>query len=278
MTIQRAIVTSNAPAQPRRIEARGPKNLICLFCLMGFLAVVAQPTKAAIPVIDPSNLAVNVEKALQHLEMIKRMQLQIRNQMLMLENWKFTRLDDVLGDMQRIRRATGAPGTSGSPSNPAASGLSDSASIDTTYPINQNATHAPNLPGIENMREQWMRQQRQTIVRARTVQNVAYQQLSTSQARIDEYVQESNRAPGTTAAVQAGNEIIGTQIAQLQTLQALEIADAKAELERHAHRQARQSQSNHLRGFLFRDWLTQQGQPTTPAPKVKPVPNPFVIK
>lgn len=245
---------------------------VALACLVSVFTALAQPTKAAIPVIDPSNLAVNVEKALQHLEMIKRMQQQIRNQMLMLQSWRFTRLDGILIDMQRIQKAMGGSGSS------SGGGSLGTGSVNADYPINHSTTSPPNLPGVEGIREKWMHQQRQTIVRARTVQNVAFQQLESSQSRIAQYVRKSNQALGATSAVQAGNEILAAQIAQLQNLEALEIADAEAELERHAERQARRSQSRQIRSFLLRDWKTSQGLSKNTTSTIKPITKPFVTK
>jgi conjugal transfer/entry exclusion protein len=58
--------------------------------------------------------------------------------------------------------------------------------------------------------------------------------------------------------MQAGNEEVATLVAQLQTLQAQEITDARAEVERVARDQAEQAYAEQQRQAVRGDWNNPQ--------------------
>src|SRR6266481_3303934 len=74
-------------------------------------ATLASSAHAVQIVFDPKNLAVNIEQVLHHLEVIDRLEQHIRNQFRMLENWRFTRLDELLASMNLIRKALDEAGS-----------------------------------------------------------------------------------------------------------------------------------------------------------------------
>ena len=77
------------------------------------------------------------------------------------------------------------------------------------------------------MQSGWDQEERSVLVENRTVQNQTYLNLQPTAQRIQSYVEHSNSASGATSAMQAGNEEVATLVAQLQTLQAQEITDAR---------------------------------------------------
>ena len=72
--------------------------------------------------------------------------------------------------------------------------------------------------------------------------------------------------------MQAGNEEVATLVAQLQSLQAQEITDARAEVERDAQEQAEQAYAEQQRQAVRGDWANPQ-QPSTSLVNVFPLAN-----
>jgi P-type conjugative transfer protein TrbJ len=115
---------------------------------------------------------------------------------------------------------------------------------------------------MQSLRSGWDQEQRSVLVENRTVQNQTYLNLQPTAQRIQSYVEHSNSASGATSAMQAGNEEVATLVAQVQTLQAQEITDARAEVERNARDQAEQAYAEQQRQSVRGDWSNPQ-QPTS---------------
>ncbi len=177
---------------------------------------------AQVTVFDPFNYVVNKDQVRRHREVIERLDVQIHNQLLILENWAFTRLAPTLEAMRFVR----------APLDDAAEIFADTdlnGQLEAQYPIDPEAYADRDADDMAELRRAWLASQRSSVALARTVQNRVYTQMEPTQTRIDEYVTQSNEAPGPTAATQAGNEITATLIAQLQAIHAREIADSRAE-------------------------------------------------
>jgi len=202
---------------------------------------------AQLIVFDPFNYEVNTEQVQRHLEVIERLDEQIRNQLLILENWEFTRLAPLLEGMHFVR----------APLDDAAEIFADtdlSGQLAAQYPIEPKAYAQRDAADMEELRRSWLASQRDSVALARTVQNRVYAEMAPAQTRVDEYVTQSNEAPGPTAVTQAGNEVIAALVAQLQALHAREIADTRAELEREAQAQAEDAFTRQRHARLMRDW------------------------
>lgn len=202
--------------------------------------------KAQLVVTDPSNIAVNVEQVLQHLQLLRRVDAQIRNQLLMLQNWEFTRLDQILAESERLAEIMedAVVYRIDEPRN----------RLDGLYPIDPTRIQDFGVSDPSAARAVWAQQQRDAIVQARAIQNRASAAIPQSTERIEQYLKRSSASPGPTAAVQAGNELLGTLTGQVQTLAALEITAAREVLEREAARQAEQARTRFRRDSLMRDW------------------------
>jgi len=107
---------------------------------------------------------------------------------------------------------------------------------------------------VEALRRQWLESQRAGVLHSQDVQNRTSVEMPGTQARVGEYVRRSNSAPGQTAVLQASNETLATLTAQMQNLQALEIAQTRTELEADAHRQAQAAFHRQRRDALMHDW------------------------
>ncbi len=217
--------------------------------LMVTLVLTASPAaRAQLVVTDPGNTAVNIEQLLQHLQLLRRVDAQIRNQLLMLENWEFTRLEQIVSEMDALAEVFEAA---------VVYRRNDPRQrLDRIYPIDLTRIGSDGLRDVSSLRSAWMIQQRDAVVQARVTQNRAYAAMPRAARRIEEYLEESASAAGPTAAVQAGNEILGTIVGQFQTLQALEITAAREALEREAARQAEEARTRYRRESVMRDWPT----------------------
>ena len=114
----------------------------------------------------------------------------------------------------------------------------------------------------QSMRTGWDQEERSVLIENRTVQNQTYLNLQPTAQRIQSYVEHSNSASGATSAMQAGNEEVATLVAQVQALQAQEITDARAEVQRDAQDQAEQAYAEQQRQSVRGDWSNPQ-QPTS---------------
>lgn len=203
------------------------------------VAVLATSAQAVQIVFDPKNLAVNIEQVLHHLEVIDRLEQQIRNQFRMLQNWRFTRLDELLASMKFIRKALDEAGA---------------INLAGLYPIVAQAYAPLDANAVQFLKQQWLDAERGELIHAQTLQNRAVAAMAGTQRRVDAYVQRSNAAPGQTAVLQATNETLATMTGQLQSLQALDVAQARMELEEEAHRQAESALFRQRREALMKDW------------------------
>jgi P-type conjugative transfer protein TrbJ len=114
----------------------------------------------------------------------------------------------------------------------------------------------------QSMQTGWDQEERSVLIENRTVQNQTYLNLQPTAQRIQSYVEHSNSASGATSAMQAGNEEVATLVAQLQALQAQEITDARAEVERDAQAQAEQAYALQQQQAVRGDWANP-AQPTS---------------
>jgi len=206
------------------------------------VALLAVPTsKAADIVFDPTNFGANVDQVLHTLEILSRLDQQIRNQHRMLENWRFSRLEQLLASMSAIRQSVAAD-----------------AQVDLSgqYPIDAPAYAGLDAEAMEALRQRWLESQRAGVLQAQALHARTVSEMSGTQARVGEYVKRSNAAPGQTAVLQASNETLATLTAQTQNLQALEIAQTRTEVEAEAHRQAQAAFHRQRRDALMRDWPT----------------------
>ena len=217
--------------------------------LAALVTVLAAPTsKAADIVFDPTNFGANVDQVLHTLEILTRLDQQIRNQYRMLENWRFSRLAELLASMNAIRQ-TVAP----------------AAQVDLAgqYPIDAPAYAGLDAEAVEALRRGWLESQRAGVLHTQALHARTVSEMPGTQARVSEYVERSNAAPGQTAVLQASNETLATLTAQLQNLQALEIAQTRTELEADAHRQAQAALHRQRRDALMLDWPTGPSQQRT---------------
>jgi P-type conjugative transfer protein TrbJ len=146
--------------------------------------------------------------------------------------------------------------------------------LNSQYPSDPNSYANMTDASYQSMQTGWDQEERSVLIENRTVQNQTYLNLQPTAQRIQSYVEHSNSASGATSAMQAGNEEVATLVAQLQALQAQEITDARAEVERDAQAQAEQAYALQQQQAVRGDWANP-AQPTSSVVDAFPAANQY---
>jgi type IV secretion system protein TrbJ len=206
-------------------------------------------------VFDPTNFAEAVLQVADDVQMVDQLYQEVTNEVAMLKSWNFTQLPGILQSMNIWQQVFGQAGATYSSTDPGNT-------LNSQYPSDLTSYANISDTAIQSMRSGWDQEERSVLVENRTVQNETYLNLQPTAQRIQSYVEHSNSASGATSAMQAGNEEVATLVAQLQALQAQEITDARAEVERDAQDQAEQAYAEQQRQAVRGDWTNPQ-QPST---------------
>jgi P-type conjugative transfer protein TrbJ len=225
------------------------KKLI-LVALAG-IAFFPVSTRAAELVFDPANFVEAILQVADDVRLVEQFKMEVQNELAMLKSWNFSDLPGILQSMGVWHQVFGQAGATYSSSNPGPA-------INNQYPDDPSSYASMTDSQYQSMQSGWDQEERSVLVENRTVQNQTYLNLQPTAQRIQDDVNQSNSASGATAAVQAGNEEIGTLVAQLQALQAQEITDARAEVERKAQQQAEEAYAQAQRQAVRGDWDSPQ--------------------
>jgi P-type conjugative transfer protein TrbJ len=225
------------------------------------ILIVAATTLLFLPVaaradivFDPTNFVEAVLEVADDVEMVDQLYQEVTNGVAMVKSWNFTQLPGLLQNMNVWQQVFGQAGTTYSSTDPGST-------LNSQYPSNPTSYASMTDASYQSMQSGWDQNARNVLIENRTVQNQTYLNLKPTAERIQSYVEHSNSASGATAAMQAGNEEVATLVAQIQTLQAQEITDARAEVERNARDQAEQAYADQQRQAVRGDWSNPQ-QPT----------------
>ena len=231
---------------------RSKKRLL----IVAATAVLFVPAAAFADIVfDPTNFAEAVLQVADDVQMVDQLYQEVTNEVAMLKSWNFTQLPGILQSMNIWQQVFGQAGATYSSTDPGNT-------LNSQYPSDLTSYANISDAAIQSMRSGWDQEERSVLVENRTVQNETYLNLQPTAQRIQSYVEHSNSASGATSAMQAGNEEVATLVAQLQALQAQEITDARAEVERAAQDQAEQAYAEQQRQAVRGDWTNPQ-QPST---------------
>ena len=236
------------------------------------ILIVAATTLLFLPVaaradivFDPTNFVEAVLEVADDVEMVDQLYQEVTNGVAMVKSWNFTQLPGLLQNMNVWQQLFGQAGTIYTSTDPGNS-------LNSQYPSDPTSYASMTDASYQSMQSGWDQEERNVLIENRTVQNQTYLNLQPTAQRIQSYVEHSNSASGATAAMQAGNEEVATLVAQIQTLQAQEITDARAEVERNARNQAEQAYADQQRQAVRSDWNNPQ-QPTRSMVKAFPMAN-----
>lgn len=206
-------------------------------------------------VFDPANFVEAVLQVTDDIRLVEQFKEEVQNELAMLKSWNFSDLPGILQSMSVWQQVFSQAGPTYSSSNPGPA-------INSQYPDDPNSYANMTDANYQSMENGWDQEERSILVENRTVQNETYLNLQPTAQRIQDDVDHSNSASGATAAMQAGNEEVGTLVAQLQSLQAQEITDARGEVERKAQEQAEEAYAQEQRQAVRGDWASPQ-QPSS---------------
>ncbi len=224
--------------------------------IAGAVALLAIPAAAFADIVfDPSNFAEAVLQVTDDIQLVEQFQQEVQNGLAMVKSWNFTQLPGILQSMNVWQQVFGQAGTTYSSTDPGNM-------LNSQYPSDPGNYANMTDASYQSMRSGWDQEQRSVLIENRTVQNQTYLNLQPTAQRIQSYVEHSNSASGATSAMQAGNEEVATLVAQVQALQAQEITDARAEVQRDAQDQAEQAYAEQQRQSVRGDWTNPQ-QPTS---------------
>jgi P-type conjugative transfer protein TrbJ len=232
---------------------RSKKRLL----IVAATAVLFVPAAAFADIVfDPTNFAEAVLQVADDVQMVDQLYQEVTNEVAMLKSWNYTQLPGILQSMNIWQQVFGQAGATYSSTDPGNT-------LNSQYPSDLTSYANISDTAIQSMRSGWDQEERSVLVENRTVQNETYLNLQPTAQRIQSYVEHSNSASGATSAMQAGNEEVATLVAQLQALQAQEITDARAEVERDAQDQAEQAYAEEQRQAVRGDWTNPQQASTT---------------
>jgi P-type conjugative transfer protein TrbJ len=236
------------------------------------ILIVAATTLLFLPVaaradivFDPTNFVEAVLEVADDVEMVNQLYQEVTNGVAMVKSWNFTQLPGLLQNMNAWQQVFGAAGSTYSATDPGST-------MNSQYPFAPSSYASMTDASYQSMQSGWDQDARNALIENRTVQNQTYLNLQPTAQRIQSYVEHSNSASGATAAMQAGNEEVATLVAQIQTLQAQEITDARAEVERNARDQAEQAYAEQQRQAVRGDWSNPQ-QPNSSMVNAFPMAN-----
>lgn len=181
--------------------------------------LAAGPARAFDIVYDPTNYAQNVLTAAHTLEQIHNQIKQIEQQARMLARNPLQLSPELSSEIGQARDLFQA-----------AQGIA--------FQVNQISNDIHNLypdtfehfdlGQIGQRSDQWLKEDRASLERAMRAEAQAAQQIDAMRGTIDRALTASAGADGQTSAVQAGNQLLGVNAAQLSEIHALLVAQSRA--------------------------------------------------
>ncbi|HVY02194.1 MAG TPA: hypothetical protein VG983_00945, partial [Caulobacterales bacterium] len=206
------------------------------------MIALSAPPANAIVVFDPTNYAENVLTAARSLEQIHNQISQIEQQAKMLTRNPLQLSPELSSAIGEARQLFGA-----------AKGLAfeiDRLSDDlrTLYP---DTWKDFDLGQIGSRTDQWLTEDRAALERAMRAEAQAAKAIEAMQPRIDRALQSSADADGQTGAVQASNQLLGINAAQLAEIHALLVAQSRALTTERLGRIAREERAQEIQRRAF---------------------------
>ena len=232
--------------------------MISLNCLFRSISAVALAALCALPasvmaprpahalggqiVFDPSNYAENMLAAARALEQIHNQIRQIEHQARMLAQNPLQLSPELSASIDEARdlleRAEGI----------AFDVRRIGGDLAALYP---ETWEAHDLGGVLRQSDRWLAQSRASLRTAMEAEARAADSIARSRGQIETALGSSRGAEGQTAAVQAGNQLLGVQAAQLTEIHALLVAQGRALHTERMERLAREERAGEIRHRAF---------------------------
>ncbi|MBL8560284.1 MAG: hypothetical protein JNM47_16300 [Hyphomonadaceae bacterium] len=224
------------------IRALRRAALLVLVGVVAAAAAPARPARAQLPVIDPANLAQSILQAAHALEQIHNQVQQIDQQTKMLAR------NPLQLSPELSRAVDEARGLFTSARAIAFEIERMNADIRALYPETWERLE---LAEVGARTQAWLAADREALERAMRAQAQAARSLEGSRAHIDRALAASADAEGQTGAVQAGNQLLGINAAQLAEIHALLIAQGRALATERLERVSRETRALEIQRRAF---------------------------
>ncbi|MBY0566597.1 MAG: P-type conjugative transfer protein TrbJ [Hyphomonadaceae bacterium] len=211
---------------------------------LAFLMAAApgRPAHAQRVVIDPSNLAQNITQVAHMVE-------QLRNQAAQIEQAAAMLRQNPLQLSPELTRSIGeARALFARVEGLAFEAQALGEDLRTLYP---ETWEAYDLADVLGRSDRWLDESRVSIRRAMEAEARATASIERAQGQIDRAMRSSSDAEGQTGAIQAGNQLLGVQAAQLTEIHALLVAQGRALQTEHMERLAREERAEEIRRRAF---------------------------
>jgi P-type conjugative transfer protein TrbJ len=218
-------------------------------------AVIGVPTAAAgMIVYDPNNYAENLLQAMRALDQLRTMTRQLEAELRMIQSLGTTKREDIQSVMHRMESLLYQTDGLGFDLDR----IGDD--FEVLYPGEYNSH---DYRRIAAQAERWTAQNRSAVRESMSTTSLAAENLARHDQRLQELLAASDSAVGTTAAIQAGNQILASLGAQIADMNAVIIAQNRAVDSKAAEEGARKAQQKALEGVFW-----DAGQSTIEAPKI----------
>ncbi len=202
----------------------------------------APPARAQMAVIDPANLAQSITQVSHMVEQLRNQVTQIEQATAMLRQNPLQlspELSQSIGEARALFESVEGLAFE-------ADQLGDD--LRALYP---ETWTEHDLEGVLAQSDRWLDESRASLRRAMEAEARAARSIESTRGRIDRAMQSSSAAEGQTGAIQAGNQLLGLQAAQLAEIQALLIVQGRALETERMERLAREERAGEIRRRAF---------------------------
>ncbi|MCI0429694.1 MAG: hypothetical protein L0210_04000 [Rhodospirillales bacterium] len=218
-------------------------------------AVIGVHTAAASMIVyDPNNYSQNLLQAIRALDQLRTMTRQLETELRMIQSLGTTKRDDIQSVMRKMESLLYHTDGLGFDLEH----IEDD--FEVLYPEEYNSE---DYRRIAAQAERWMAQNRAAVRESMSTTSLAAENLARHDQRLQELLAASDSAVGTTAAIQAGNQILASLGAQIADMSALIIAQNRAVDSKAAEDEARKVQQKALEGVFW-----DAGSGTIEAPQI----------
>jgi P-type conjugative transfer protein TrbJ len=201
------------------------------------------PAAGSMIVYDPNNYSQNLLQAIRALDQLRTMTRQLEAELRMIQSLGTTKREDVQSVMRKMESLLYQTNGLGFDLER----IGDD--FELLYPEEYDSE---NYRRIAAQAERWTAQNRAAVRESMSTTSLAAENLARHDQRLQELLAASDSAVGTTAAIQAGNQILASLSAQIADMGALIIAQNRAVDSKAAEEEARKVQQDALEQMFWR--------------------------
>lgn len=249
------------------------RSIVVLMSVMSGCCTCAQAWFVLPPLVfDAQRFAQQVQEIRSELQWIESLVRHLENDAQMLRHLDYSNLGGWSTGLQRVESAVSRIDALGNEPSRMAQHLEQ------RWPIRWPVGQAGESAAYESTREAWLARERATQADCRALQNGVVAEMPAVESRVDDLIERSNSAEGTTAALQARTQLNGELSGEITKLQTLRLSRAALRSVRVAR-----EQSEAARAVAVREWLMRREGSAPPSEgqgtyAVEPVPEQPILK